>query len=85
MELTGEIPVGAVGGDEGSDGNGGAVSEELGDFGDAADVFGSVGGREAEVFVEAEADVVAVEAVGGEVVGRSEEGLFKGYCNCGFA
>ena len=34
------------------------------DFADAADVFGAVLGGEAEVFVEAHADVVAVEAMG---------------------
>ena len=40
------------------------VGEELGHLADAADVLGAVLGGEAEVLVEAVADVVAVEHVG---------------------
>ena len=61
--------------DEGGDGNGARVGKELGNFADAADVFVAVGFAEAEVFVEAEADVVAwsreksnLATVGGRVV-----------------
>jgi len=57
-----------VRGDEGGDGDGTGVGKELGYFRDAADVFGAVRGGEPEVFVEAEADVVAIKAVGGDTV-----------------
>src|SRR5262249_18710898 len=40
------------------------LGEELRDLADPADVLGAVGGREAEVLVEAVPDVVAVEDVG---------------------
>lgn len=66
VQIAGDLTVGAVGGDEGGEGDGGAVGKELGDLGDAADVLVAVGLGEAEVLVEAEADVVAVEAVRGE-------------------
>ncbi len=62
-----------------------AISEEFGHFGDAADVFFAVFGTEAQIFVEAEADIVAVEAVGGEVVGVAKKGLLEGYGDGGFA
>ena len=84
MEFPREIPVGAVRRDERRDGDGGAVGEQFGDFGDAADVFFAVFGREAEVLVEAEADVVAVEAVGGEVERLAEKSLFEGDGDGGF-
>lgn len=58
------IPVHPVGRDERGDCDRGAVGEELGDFGDAADVLVAVFLGEAQVLVEAETDVVAVEAVG---------------------
>lgn len=68
MQLPRQPAIRAIRADEARDGDAGAVGEELGDLGDAADVLRAVGGREAEVAVEAEADVVAVEAVGGEGV-----------------
>lgn len=64
VEVAGNLTVGAVGGDEGGDGDGGGVGEELGDLGNAADVLVAVLLGEAQVLVEPEADVVAVEAVG---------------------
>lgn len=66
VQTAGGVAVGLVGRDEGGDGDGGAVGEELGDLGDAADVLVAVLLAEAEVFVETEAHVVAVEAVGGD-------------------
>jgi hypothetical protein len=66
VQVTGEVTVCPVGGDEGGDGDGGGVSKELGDLANATDVLVAVLLREAEVLVEAEADVVAVEAVGGD-------------------
>ena len=63
--------------DERRDGDGGTVSEQLGDFGDAADILRAIGGGEAQVAVEAEADVVTVETVSGE--GVLEEMLLEGY------
>lgn len=64
VQLAGEVAVGAVRGNEGGDGDGGGVGEELGYLADAADVLVAVLLGEAQVLVEAEADVVAVEAVG---------------------
>lgn len=64
MQCARSVPVHPVGRDERGDCNGGAVGEELGDFGDAADVLIAVFFGEAQVFVKAEADVVTVEAVG---------------------
>lgn len=61
------------------------IREEEGHFGDAADILGAVGGGEAEVGVEAEADVVAVEAVGVQVVRGGEEGGFEGGGDGGFS
>lgn len=66
VQLARKVAVSAVGRDEGGDGDGGRVGEELGDLADAADVLVAVGLGEAQVLVEAEAHVVAVEAVGGE-------------------
>lgn len=66
-------PVLPVGADERGDGDGAAVGEEGGDFRDAPDVLLAVGGREAEVAVQPEADVVAIEAVSGERVGGRDE------------
>jgi hypothetical protein len=65
MQISRCFAVGGVGGDERCQSDGGAISEEFGDFADAADVLCSVGGGEAQVGVEPEADVVAVEEVGG--------------------
>jgi hypothetical protein len=82
VQVAGKVTVCAEGGDEGGDGDGGGVSEELGDLdfcqlesksrrearepylGNAADVLDAVLVGEAKVLVEAEADVVTVEAVG---------------------
>ena len=58
------------------------VGEEQSDFGDPADVLIAVCFREAEVAVEAESDVVAVEAVGGE--GAVQEVLFESGGDGGF-
>ena len=63
-DLTGSAAVVLVGRDEGGDDDDAGVGEELGGFGDAADVFHAVFGGEAEVAVEPVADVVAVEDVG---------------------
>jgi hypothetical protein len=60
VQLARGVPVLAVGRDEGGNGDGVGVGEELGNFRDAADVLVAVGLAEAEVFVQAEADVVAV-------------------------
>ena len=67
MQATGQFPILPIRTDEAGDGNGGAVGEEPGHFGDAPDVLVAVAFAEAEVLVEAEADVVAVEPVGGQV------------------
>lgn len=82
VEITGELAVGLVGGDEGGESEGGAVGEELGNLSlcvrkrrlsarrhvsylsDTPDVLLAVLGRETEVLVQAEADIVAVQSVG---------------------
>lgn len=76
VQLARKIAVGAVGRDEGGDGDGGRVGKELGNLADAADVLVAVGLGEAQVLVEAEAHVVAVEAVGGEA--QVQEVLLEG-------
>ena len=83
MQLAGQRAVRAVRADEAGDGDAAAVGEQLGHLGDAADVLRAVGGREAQVGVEPEADVVAVEAVGGE--GDGEQVLLEGGGDGGFA
>ena len=85
MQLPRQVPVRAVRADETRDGDGAAVGEELGDLGYAADVFFAVFRTEAQIFVQPEADVVAVEAVGREVIGRSEESLLERDGDGGFA
>jgi hypothetical protein len=82
-ELADGVAVGSEGGDEGGDGHDAGGEEEFGDFADAADVFGAVGVGESEVFVEAMADVVAVEDEGEVVV--LDEGGFEGHGDGGFS
>lgn len=83
VQLARKIAVGAVGRDEGGDGNGGRVGKELGDLANAADVLVAVGLGEAQILVEAEAHVVAVEAVGGEA--QVQEVLLEGGGDGGLA
>lgn len=85
MQPPRQLPIPTIRTDETRDGDTAAIGEELRDLGDAADVLGPVGGAEAEVLVQAEADVVAVEAVGVQVVGGAEEGLFERDGDGGFA
>ena len=49
MQLTSELSVRDVGGDEGGDGQGGRGGKEKGDLSDSSDVLNSVGGAESEV------------------------------------
>lgn len=83
VQLAGEIAVGAVRRDEGGDGDGGRVGEQLGHLADAADVLVAVLFREAQVLVEPEAHVVAVEAVGRQA--QVQEMLLQGRGDGGFA
>jgi len=85
VQLPRQVAVRTVRADEARDSDGARIGEEFGHLGDAADVLLAVLGREAEVLVEAEADVVAVEAVGIEVDGTAEERLFEGDGDGGFA
>jgi len=64
VQLASGIAVGDVGRDEGGDGEGGRGGEELGDLADATDVLVAVLLAEAEVLVQAHADVVAVKPEG---------------------
>ena len=83
-EVAGDLAVGTEGGDEGGDDDEAGVVEELGDVGDAADVFLAAGGGEVEIGVEAGADVVAIEEVGvGGVF--AVEAFFEGVGDGGFA
>ena len=63
MQLAHDIAIGTVRRDEARQHDHAGVDEQLGDLADAADVLGAIFGREAEVLVDAEADVVAVEPV----------------------
>lgn len=83
MQVTRNLAVGNVGGNKAGEGNGAAVGKQLGDLGDAANVFVAVLFGEAQVLVQAEADIVAVEAVGGEA--EVEEVLLEGGGDGGFA
>lgn len=66
MQFPGQFPILAIGADETRQGHRAAVREQQGDFGDAPDVLVAVGLAEAEVAIEPEADVVAIEPVGGQ-------------------
>ena len=66
-----------VGGDEGGDDDGAGVGEQLGHLAHPADVLLPVSGGEAEVTIQAVADVVAIQGVG--VVAQVEEFLFQVY------
>lgn len=63
VQLAGDLAVGPVGADEGGQGDGGAVGEQLGDLSNAADVLVAVLLAEAQVLVQTEAHVVAVQTV----------------------
>lgn len=59
------VPISPVRRDEGGDGDAGAVGEQLGHLGDAPDVLVAVLLAEAQVLVQPEPDVVAVQPVRG--------------------
>lgn len=83
MQLTRHVAIRPVRRDEGGDGDGGRVGKELGDFADATDVLVTVLLGEAQVFVQAEAHVVAIETVGGDA--EVEEMLLESGGHGGFA
>ena len=83
MHLPSQQPIRPVGRYETRDRHRRAVGEQFRDLGDPPDVLGAVGGREAEVLVQSEADVVAVEAVSRE--GVLQQVLFEGGGDGGFA
>lgn len=66
VQITGDLAIRSVGRDKRGNGDGRRVGEELGDFGDAANVLVSVSLGEAKVLVQSEADIVAVETVGSD-------------------
>ncbi len=70
-DFTGTTTIGLIGGDERGHDDDAGVGHELGNFGDASNVFGSVFVREAEVCVEAVAYVVSVEHV--DLIAEVEE------------
>jgi hypothetical protein len=83
VKITGNLAIRSVGRDEGGDGDGGGVSEELGNLGDTANVLVAVGLGESKVLVKAETDVVAVETVGGDA--KVKEMLLESSGNGGLA
>lgn len=76
MQLSCQVPVLLRRTDKARNGNGAAIGEEERHLGYTADVLFAIRGGEAEILVKAEADIVAVEAVGGVVV--VEEVLLEG-------
>lgn len=72
MQRARRVAVHPVRRDKRGDGDGGAVREELRDLRDATDVLVAVLLAEAEVLVQTEADVVAVQAVGGDAAVAEE-------------
>ena len=78
MQFPHELSVRHIRGDETRDRNAAAVREQLRHLADPPDVLGAVGRAEAEVLVEAEADVVAVEPVRGQRVWGPQERLLEG-------
>ena len=70
------VAVLAVGADEAGHGDDAAVGEQFRDLADAANVLLAVGRGEAQVLVEAVADVVAVEDVGQPAA--LDQGVFEG-------
>lgn len=89
VQVARELAVGAEGRDEGGEGDGGGVGEELGDLADAPDVLVAVPLAEAQVLVQPEPHVVAVEAVGREaevqkvLLQRGGDGGFAGRAEAG--
>lgn len=83
VQLARHVAVSPVRRDEGGDGNGGRVGKELGDLTNAADVLVAVLLGEAQVLVQTEAHVVAIETVGGQP--QVEEMLLEGGSDGGLA
>ena len=76
MQRPRRVAIFPVGRDKRRDGNGVTVSKEFCDLGDASDVFIAVRFAEAKILVQAEADVVAIKAVSGQMA-ESEEVVFE--------
>lgn len=83
MQLPRQQAIRSVGRNERGQGQSTAVGKQQGDLGYAADVLVPIRFAEAKIFVQAEADVVAVEAVGG--IGGVEQVLLEGGRDGGFA
>ena len=82
MQLPRQQAIRSVGRNERCQRHSAAVSKQQCDLGYATDVLVAIGFAEAKIFVQAEADVVAVEAVGG--VGGVEQVLLEGGGDGGF-
>ena len=85
MQTSRKIAIRSVRANETGDRDAGRIGKEFGDFGDAADILRSGLRRESQVLVEAEADVVAVEAIGRFIEGLAEERLFEGNSDSRFS
>ena len=83
MQLPRQQAIRSVGRDERGQGQSTAIGKQQCDLGYAANVLVPICFAEAKIFVQAEADVVAVEAVGS--VGGVEQVLLEGGGDGGFA
>lgn len=83
MQLSGQLPVSLVRTNKTSQAYGRRIGKQLGDLRNTPYILGAIIRREAEILVEAKADVVAIEEVG--LVAQFEEVLLEGYSDGGFA
>ena len=82
MQFPRQQPIGPIRGDERRECQSAAISEQQRYLSYASDVLIAILFAETKVFVQAEADIVAIEAVGS--VGGVEEVLLKGGGDGGF-
>lgn len=85
VHLAGQVAVRPVRADEASDGEGGRVGEQLGYLGDAPDVLLAVLGREPQVLVQPEPDIVAVQSIRCLVVRLAQQCLLQRHRDGRFA
>jgi hypothetical protein len=66
MQLPGLVPVRTVWRDEACYGHGSAIGEQLRNLGDASDILGPCRRSKTKITIQAEANVVPIEAIGGQ-------------------
>jgi hypothetical protein len=85
VDSLGEISILGVGGNESNENNDSSHVEELGDFGNSADVLSTVLSGESETLVETHADNITIEDEGlGVVLANGVNLLLKGFREGGF-